>query len=293
MKWYFACNDKNPEFFPLIKGAVNSALENTTLKPYLIYDGKPNELTQWLEEKNVEIIYHRVSFYNALEKHYTKEGQLTIASGTFLRCDIPTIEKEDDFILYTDCDVLFLKDFSTDIKPEYFACSSEFTKYNYKMFNAGIMLMNVKKLRESHDEFIKFITDNLNRLLTYDQTAYQFFYKGKSTKLPTIYNHKPYWGINKKAAIVHFHGIKPINFISDEKVKNMNYICYNIFKKNPKAYDFYLKIFKKYCPEIEFDDDAIKKLKAGKYPLDKGPKRSLFSKIKKRIIKEYQFLTSK
>lgn len=290
MKWYFACNDKSPGFFPLIKGAVTSALKNTTLEPFFIYDGAENELTEWLRERGVNIIHHRISFYNELENHYKIPHQLTIASGTFLRCDIPILEKDDDFVLYTDCDVLFLKDFSLDLKPEYFACSAEFKKHNRKLFNAGIMLMNVKKLRETHDAFIEFIKNNLSILSTYDQTAYQMYYANKASWLPVKYNHKPYWGIDKNAAIVHFHGIKPLSFMSDESLKHLSSICYNIFKKNPKAYDFYLNLFKQYYPEIEYDYDAIKKLKNGLYPLDKGPKQTFFSKIKKRLLAEYSLL---
>src|SRR5574344_431201 len=121
MKWYFASNDKSEEFFPLIKAAVNSALENTTLKPYFIYDGKENELTQWLKNKGVEIVNHRVSFYDDLAKNYS-QAALAVASGAFLRCDIPIIAQEDDFVLYTDCDILFLKEFDARVKPKYFAC---------------------------------------------------------------------------------------------------------------------------------------------------------------------------
>src|SRR5574344_2144921 len=129
MKWYFACNDKSEEFYPLIKAAVNSALANTTLQPNFIFDGEENELTSWLRKKGVNIIFHRVSFFDTLKTFYD-EKLLNIASGAFLRCDIPLIEKEDDFIIYTDCDILFLKDFKLDIKPEYFACSSQFKKNN-------------------------------------------------------------------------------------------------------------------------------------------------------------------
>ena len=74
MKWYFASNDRSHDFFPLIKAAVNSVLENTALEPNFIYDGAPNELTQWLTDKGVNIINHRVSFFDSLEKYYDKKS---------------------------------------------------------------------------------------------------------------------------------------------------------------------------------------------------------------------------
>ncbi len=283
MKWYFACNDRSQSFFSLIKGAVCSALENTTLEPHFIYDGEENELTHWLRAKGVKIINHRVSFYDELEKHYSQEG-LNIASGAFLRCDIPIIEQEEDFVLYTDCDVLFLKDFELSLQPKYFACSSQFSKMNFVDFNTGVMVMNVKKLKESHQEFTNFIKTNLSNLPTFDQSAYQIFYNSKNTKLSTVYNHKPYWGVDRNSIILHFHGSKPIDFMDEERLKTLPYVHYNLYKKAPKAYDFYLELFKKYYNEIEYNQDAIEKLKRGLYPLTKT--RTPFNaKLKNKLTK--------
>lgn len=286
MKWYFACNEKSTNFFPLIKAAVNSALENTTLEPIFIYDGKENELTNWLEAKGVKIIFHRVSFYDALEKNYD-EAELAIASGAFLRCDIPLLEHEDKFVLYTDCDILFLKDFQTNLEPKYFACSAQHNIENFKDFNSGVMLMNTEKLRESHKVFSGFIIKNINILSSYDQTAYQLFYDGKNTKLPTIFNHKPYWGVDENAVILHFHGAKPINFVSDEKLKTLPPVYSTLYRKNPLAYDFYLNLFQKYYPEIEYETEAINKLKNGVYPLTQASKRPFITRIKNFLTKKY------
>lgn len=284
MKWYFACNDKSQEFFPLIRGAVNSALKNTSLEPNFIYDGAENELTQWLREKGVKIIQHRVSVYDVLEAHYDTDS-LAIASGAFLRCDIPIIEQDDEFVLYTDCDVIFLNDFKSDLRPKYFACSSQFNKINFIDFNSGVMLMNVKNLRESHKSFTEFIKENVSILSAFDQTAYQIFYSGKNTKLPTKYNHKPYWGKDNKAVILHFHGIKPTTLTSDEKLKNLPHILNKLYKKNENAYDYYLKLFEEYAPEIKYDYEAIEKLKMNIYPLIKMKGTPILSKITSRLLK--------
>lgn len=292
MKWYFACNDRSEKFFTLIKSAVDSALKNTTLKPVFLYDGEENELTKWLRERNVQIIPHRVSFYDQLKNHYD-DNNLIVASGTFLRCDIPIIEKEDDFVLYTDCDVIFLKDFKTDLKPEYFACSSQNKKNDFKNFNAGVMLMNVKKLREDYENFCEFIKNNLKSFYVFDQTAYQIFYSDKVTKLPIIFNYKPYWGINNDAVILHFHGAKPYSFTTEESLKYFPNSYLWLYKKNPKGYDYYLEIFKKYYPDIEYCYEGIEKLKSGLYPLSKHGKSSFFSRIKTEFKKECQILMQK
>lgn len=288
MKWYFACNDKSHDLFPLIKGAVNSALQNTTLEPHFIYDGENNELTEWLTEKGVKVIHHRVSFSDNLKKRY--KDNLNVAMGAFLRCDIPIIEQEDDFILYTDCDVLFLKDFPSNLRPKYFACSSQSEKWNFGHFNTGVMLMNVKNLRKSHQEFCDFIVKNLKLLDIFDQTAYQIFYGGKCTKLDVKYNYKPYWGIDEKAVVIHFHGCKPTSFTSDEELKNFPYVLDVLYRKNPQAYDFYLDLFKKYNSEIEYDYESIEKLKQGIYPLIKSQKNPLRKRIFNKFIKTYKTL---
>lgn len=283
MKWYFAASE-NPELFPLIIGAVNSALQNTALEPNFIYDGSENKLTEWLKGKGVNIIPHRVSFYESLQKHYNKE-LLSIASGAFLRCDIPIIEKDSDYVLYTDCDVLFLKDFDAQIRPKYFACAPQENKRNFKDFNTGVMLINVKELRQSHEKFCAFIVQNLNFLPTFDQSAFQIFYNNKLTKLPLIYNHKPYWGTDEYAAIIHFHGCKPTDFASAEKLQTLPYEHERLYLKNPEVYDFYLDLFKKYCPEIEYNYEGIEKLKSGEYPLIKSKKTPFFKRIFNKILK--------
>lgn len=290
MKWYFAASE-NPELFPLIIGAVNSALANTTLEPHFIYDGGENELTPWLREKGVKIIPHRVGFYDELEKHYSKE-LLKIASGAFLRCDIPVIEQDADYILYTDCDVMFLKDFDAHIRPKYFACAPQENKRNFRDFNTGVMLMNVKELRKSHEKFCEFIVKNLKHLPTFDQSAFQLYYHGKCTKLPLEYNHKPYWGVNggrvENAVIVHFHGCKPTDFASDEKLQALPYEHERLYRKNVQAYDFCLNLFKKYCTEIEYSAAGIEKLKSGEYPLVKGKKTPFLKRVFNKILKVYK-----
>lgn len=283
MKWYFAASE-NPDLFPLIIGAVNSALQNTTLEPHFIYDGSENKLTEWLKEKGVKIIPHRISFYDALQKHYSKE-LLSIASGAFLRCDIPIIEKDSDYVLYTDCDVLFLKDFDAQIRPKHFACAPQENKSNFKDFNTGVMLINVKELRQSHEKFCAFIVQNLNLLPSFDQSAFQIFYNSKCSKLSLEYNHKPYWGIDQNASIVHFHGCKPTDFASDEKLKQLPYEHERLYRKSPQSYDFYLNLFKKYCPEIEYNYEGTEKLKTGEYPLIKGERTPLIKRITNKLLK--------
>ncbi len=286
MKWYFACNEQSKEYEPLIKAAVTSAIKNTTLKPHFIYDGKPCELTKWLEEKGVRIIYHRSNLYPILEKKY-KGNELKISTGAYLRCDIPIIEQEDDYVLYTDCDVIFLKDIENIPKPEYFACAPEVDIKNQKIFNTGVMYMNIKKLQKTYKGFCRFIKWNLWRLVTWDQTAYQLYYGKKCTPLNLKYNHKIYWGVDENASIIHYHGAKPTMFRNEETIKNMDYFNGLLYKKNPQSYDFYLELFREYYSEIEYNIEGINKLKQNIYPTTKPPKNPLKIRVLNYIRKHW------
>lgn len=283
MKWYFACNSDSKEYEPLIKVAVLSALKNTTLKPHFIFDGEANELTQWLEEKGVKVIYHRSNLYEALEKKYSG-NELKIASGAYLRCDIPVLEKEDKYVLYTDCDVLFLKDIEPQY-PKYFACTPEVNKQDWKTFNTGVMFMNVENLQKSYSKFCKFISKNLSKLKTWDQTAYQLFYGKKNSHLDFKYNHKLYWGIDDNAVILHYHGAKPTMFVDENYIKNMDYFYGILFRKNPESYKYYLDLFKQYYPEIVYSQEGLEKIEQGIYPTTKPPKNALPIRIKNFIRK--------
>jgi len=289
MKWYFASNSKSTGYETLIKAAVASALKNTTLEPHFIYDGESDALTHWLEENGVKIIYHRSNLYDSLKNFYD-EAALNIASGAFLRCDIPMIEKEDEIVLYTDCDVIFLKDVNSQNAPtpKYFACSSQFNKKDFVDFNTGVMFMNVKKLAQSYDEFVDFIGQNLSKLYVFDQSAYQLFYSGKNEPLDIKFNHKPYWGADNNAVILHYHGPKPVNFMTEDSIKTLNPIYYNIYKKNPAAYEYYLNLIRAYNPQINYDLSAFELLKKGVYPLVKTHSRPFSIRLKTFLRKKFE-----
>ena len=181
----------------------------------MIYDGAESEFIQELRGLGVTIISHRLSFYDFVAI-YQKENKpdhseyLQFASSAFLRVDLPLLFPGDDFVLYTDCDVIFLKEPSVGtLRPAYFACAPERTRGDAKHINTGVMLMNIAALREDHAAFCGFIKENYPSLISYDQGAYIAYYNGKNDLLADELNWKPYWGTNKDAEILHFHGPKP------------------------------------------------------------------------------------
>lgn len=131
MKWFFGFNAETPwydNYVRYIKCAVNSCQHNTSLAPCFVYDGQPCELTEWLSKKNVQVIFARSRFYDYFQSLKSDGLSAETASGAFLRLEIPQLIKSnnwnDKFVLYTDCDVLFLKNPALQNQtPEVFACA--------------------------------------------------------------------------------------------------------------------------------------------------------------------------
>lgn len=256
-KWYFCLSEASIDrahhgWREMVFAAVNSARIHTNLKPILLFDGEENEFVDALRKKGVEIIFHRVKFYDALvEREKTSPGYASIASGAFLRVEIPLIEKEDDFVLYTDCDVLFMQDLPKfDEYPEYFSCAPQTSKTDYiNDANSGVLILNVKNMRDSYPAFAKFIVNNLNAGWPgCDQENYRRFYAGKWDNLPLEMNWKPYWGENNNINILHWHGPKPEIIL--EKIIDANLKLYpaweDLYSRNKIAYHYFFERWDRY-----------------------------------------------
>ena len=195
-----------------MRTAVRSARARTTLEPHLIYDGDLGDpFIAELQHAGVIIKPHRVTFHDALAAHPSDNpAYARMAGGAFLRVEIPLVETGAEYVLYTDCDVIFLREPRLPWpKPRRFACAPEFDQRDLAAFNTGVMLMNLRRLRADLPAFTQFITSHLSDFVTWDQDAYRQFYRGKVTRLPSRLNWRAYWGDPARADILHFHGPKP------------------------------------------------------------------------------------
>jgi hypothetical protein len=213
MKWFF-CWCQETEFrtdhgwADLIRVAVRSALQHPDLEPHFIYDGEPSDLTAELEHAGVKIHYHRLSFIDVLTAHSSDPSYQAVARGAFLRFDIPLFAGSDDFVLYTDADVIFGEriDFR-GYQPEFLAAAPQFDRGTIRDMNSGVMVMNVAGWRARRDDLLNFTA--LNMHLGLDQEVLREFVGLDYLLLPDRFNWKPYWGANQDAAILHWHGPKP------------------------------------------------------------------------------------
>ena len=130
---------------------------------------------------------------------------------------------EHDKILTIDCDTIVTQDISDlwdiDLDDYWFAAVKEpsLSKYTHSTYiNAGVMLLNLKKLREDHkdDEMIQLL--NKQRLGFVAQDAMNATCQGGIYELPGDYNESAYTIKAENPRIVHYAGtnfmwrIKPL-----------------------------------------------------------------------------------
>jgi hypothetical protein len=268
VKWYFALSETtltrlDHDWPALVHAAVASARRNTTLRPHMLWDGQDNAFVRGVESIGVRVIPHRVSIYNRLaEIDPPHPLWLPIASGCFLRIDIPEIEREDEFVLYTDCDVILLKEPAvSDLRPAFFAAAPETQIDNaYTDLNSGVMLMNVAALRRELPDFRNFIRENLH--LGLDQDVIAAFYKGRFDPLDPTLNWKPHWGYNPDAQIVHWHGPKPMvaRELLDPSKSTKVPIWQELFSRSPEGYAKYGAIWEEYAEASLVSSEVSKAL---------------------------------
>lgn len=248
MKWIFAINAPSLDAYgDFARVAVVSAKQHSSLDAICLFDGEPCEFTEWLGRHNVEVIYVRSRLYSALLEISTRRDKpfwMSMGPGTFLRMEIPRLARErnweDEWVFYTDCDVIFVSDprpLLQPLKPRFFAGAPETFPDKPLHMNAGVMWMNVRSME--NPAFDKWVDRNLERCCEwqFDQTAYRVFYNplhrlmwrlkapykrsySVLARLPRTYqwdalpnelNWKPYWGENERASVIHFQGLKPAN----------------------------------------------------------------------------------
>lgn len=249
-KWYFSINEDGFQgCIEQITASVRSCHMNTSLEPICIYGGTNQGNLKTLNDLGVTVIPHVSTIEPELREGYGE--RFSRFSGHWLRVDIPTIETDDDWIIYTDTDVVFLKD-PKDIEiPDLLSAAPEFKKDDYSKFNSGVMVMNLPNLRKVQGEFIKSIKDRLVNNFTYpahDQESYNRFFNNKFSHLPPKYNWKVYWGVDPSVEILHLHGpkFKVIERLrkGDESGIPAGHI--RLWKKSPEAYEYYQRIYEKY-----------------------------------------------
>jgi hypothetical protein len=192
--------------------------------------GKPDPLKVWMENKGVIVISHSPTWRDKIvamnknspshvraRSHLNEDSNMIVA--TFLRIDIPVLGIMDDHVLYADADILF----RGEVLLEHFAPYKDYTLVmgtenagdKTSCGNAGVILFDIQKLRETRKEFLHFLFDQRTTMEfdgwgPNDQGALTDFYGPPRNQVRVqswaTFNWKPYWRYNPDAVIVHFHG---------------------------------------------------------------------------------------
>lgn len=252
MKWYFCLNEEGlPGFAEIVLVAAHSARQRTSLEPHLLYDGPKNAITDYLSSIGVTVHYHRSQIAPLLNSAKAPGYSPNVARGAYLRLDIPLIETSDAFALYTDCDVTFFSDPKlTSIEPVLLAACPEYASITtaplpyHKVFNSGVMLLNVQGFLEQRDGLVEFAKGH-NFYFNgdggyYDQGALNKFFASRWDALPQSLNWRPFAGRAAPPQILHFHGTKPyeLAYILAGKTdpKHVRPIAKQLFDLQPFAY---------------------------------------------------------
>jgi hypothetical protein len=163
------------------------------------------------------IVHHAtVPFLDTLENNRGVRGlNPESARGAYLRMVIPEIETEDEWVLYTDVDVIFQNDPTPqlkEIRPKFLGATSEAIRGDKSFFNSGVMVLNAKNIRLQRDRLYDFVNQNLPQWHGFscnDQGGLNYFFRGAWDSIDDSLNWKNYWGENAGASIIHYHGNRP------------------------------------------------------------------------------------
>ncbi|MDO5521296.1 MAG: glycosyltransferase [bacterium] len=190
-----------------IQSIIMNKKEETKMDIFILTDGLNEESTAYLNEfvsDDVTINIRTGKMDNLKNIHtWRKKGDYCAATETaLLKFEIANIIPEYDRIIYLDGDIICRKDlnglFITKMTDQYAAVvmdsgklysQRELVKNNPKYFNSGVMLLNLKKMRDENlSEVLIETKRNLTDNTLMDQNVLNIVFNQKIKLLPIKYN---------------------------------------------------------------------------------------------------------
>lgn len=217
MNVVFACDDN---YVPLLTISAVSFLVNNKndfeeINIFILDDGisknNKNKVNSILSEYNCNILFIKTKKIEELDFKVLYLEREDIASlTTYARLFITSLLPDNiDKILYLDCDSIIVDSFKElwqeDISNYYCAAVQDCSNTSYmealgiprneKYYNAGVLLINLKKWREDNveDKFVEFLTDNQQRFYQHDQGVLNNIFKNKIKTVSPKYNLQGYF----------------------------------------------------------------------------------------------------
>ena len=241
--------------------AITSILKNASPNEfYLIYvlcnKDKLNLLNENVINQTSDKINSSIVFVDISQVDFDKLPQtkscLHISKETYYRYVIPSLFKNHDKVLYLDCDITVrtsLKElYDTDITDYYFAGVEDILEESNKArlgldkyCNAGVMLLNLKKMREDNieEKLFDYTINNQDKIVWQDQDVMNVVMQEGILYLPILWNAQirdcdkdtKFIKVQNSAKIIHYVGYtKPWNIEAKSQLKKEFYKYYNMMK---------------------------------------------------------------
>lgn len=207
---------KYPTYISIVS-LLENASPTTCYTVYLLFEPKSfqdstGKMFMKLEEKYIKskiviILMDESKFKNARIDRYPMP--------TYYRLALAPLIPDIDRVIYLDGDTIILKDLSSMINLQMdnnvlmgfvdnsFKKAEAFGIKTYKYVTAGVLLMNLRKIRTENltEKFFSFIDENTGRLTQEDQTVINIVLHGRIDLLPPQYG---CWNfVDKKALFSH------------------------------------------------------------------------------------------
>lgn len=272
-----------------------------------------------LEKKNVSIEFIRINAQEFEAKCPKGQGCKHVPVQTYFRYIIPQLKPEYEKVLYLDCDIIVRKPlcnlWNTDIADNYAAAVQEFyfdALNNMKIklpqvFNAGVLLLNNKKLVEDGIADLLFTnTEKFKDKIVYvDQDILNYTFNNKiqwidpmynaqidlwrpGTCAKSIYTPEQMWWARNDPVIVHYNShLKPWK---DEGLKELKHYhpfikCYfNNLLYSPYRFRYIKTKIKDFLyKKTETEDIVTIKCTLFKFKKNKPFKPSLINYVNSKV----------
>jgi len=280
--------DKN--YFDFVMVMVCSILDHSQsrYRAYILYTGIDKAMMDICHNKfsddPIEFIF--IEFNKEKYNQYSMNNKIYTLT-TYAKFEIPELVAEDK-IIYLDSDMIVVKDLLPlwqlfDPKYSIMAASNpSYSKWKdrdilgledqQKTFNAGVLLMNLKKIRETGtvQQLFDFTNRNHDQIKLLDEAAFNYVFQKDWAEIPSYYNYTTLFfrrkysiaGISKEEysdakrnlTIIHFTGRdKPWSFISPHPMNRVWQSYYSRCIKPFRYQNVTLKnIVKKVTRKIKF-----------------------------------------
>lgn len=275
---FFAVDDR---YIPFLAVTMKSVIENSSKENnyaikilYINVSEENMKKIKKYEQENISIEFVNLNknLEEIKDKLYTRNY---FSNTTYFRLFIPELYPEYDKAVYMDSDTVILTDvanlYNEEIGNNLVAAVPDgavqtipiFQEYVEKVvgvvdynnyFNAGILVMNLKELREyKFQEKFLYLLGKVKFEVAQDQDYLNRLCKGRVKLLDFAWNKMPIMGKDdKEVKLVHYNlGFKPWNF---DDVPYQEYFWE--YAKKTEFYDAIKEIGSKYTEEDKERDDA-------------------------------------